>query len=89
MPVSNIEKGKAMPNSEMLKNLASALHADTDELSALVDQIDPKISQLIKGKHSSIPSFLRSTKDLTQTVSTATKTQEVFLHLSNAEVALA
>jgi len=65
MHISNMEKGKAMPSGEMLKKLAGALKADIDELSALADQIDPEVSQLIKDKHTAIPSFLRSAKDLT------------------------
>ena len=65
MHISNMEKGKAMPSGAMLKRLADALSTDIDELSALADQIDPEVSQLIKDKHTAIPSFLRSAKDLT------------------------
>ena len=65
MHISNLEKGKSMPSPELVTKLAAVLDGDLDELLHLADQIDPAVVVVIQNNPQSVPSFLRSAKDLT------------------------
>jgi len=65
MHISNLEKGKSMPSPELVTKLAAVLGGDLDELLHLADQIDPAVVDVIQNNPQSVPSFLRSAKDLT------------------------
>ena len=65
MHISNLEKGKSMPSPELVTKLAAVLDGDLDELLHLADQIDPAVVEVIQSNPQSVPSFLRSAKDLT------------------------
>ena len=65
MHIANLEKGKSMPSPELVTKLAAVLDGDLDELLHLADQIDPAVVQVIQSNPQSVPSFLRSAKDLT------------------------
>ena len=65
MHISNLEKGKSMPSPELVQKLAMTLDANLDELLYLADQVDPDVVDVIQSNPYSVPSFLRSAKDLT------------------------
>ena len=65
MHISNLEKGKAMPSTELVTRLAEALSANVDELLFLAGQVDPGVVEVIHNNPLSVPSFLRSAKGLT------------------------
>ena len=65
MHISNLEKGKSMPSPELVTKLAAVLDGNLDELLHLADQIDPAVVDVIQNNPQSVPSFLRSAKDLT------------------------
>ena len=65
MHISNLEKGKSMPSPELVEKLAEALDGDLDDLLYLANLIDPAVVDVIQGNHQSVPSFLRSAKNLT------------------------
>lgn len=65
MHISNLEKGKAMPSAELVQRLAEALSTNVDELLFLAGQVDPEVVQVIHNNPLSVPSFLRSAKNLT------------------------
>ena len=65
MHISNIEKGKSSASPEIVKKIAEALESNADELLKASDQVDPAIVDVINSNPQSIPTFLRSAKDLT------------------------
>lgn len=64
MHISNLEKGKAMPSAELVQRLAVALETNADELLFLAGQVDPEVVEVIHNNPMSVPSFLRSAKNL-------------------------
>ena len=65
MHISNLENNKTNASPELIKKIASALEADADELLQLSSQVDPEVVDVINSNAQTIPSFLRSAKDLT------------------------
>ena len=65
MHISTLEKGKAMPSAELVQRLAEALSTNVDELLFLAGQVDPEVVEVIHNNPLSVPSFLRSAKNLT------------------------
>ena len=65
MHISNLEKGKSMPSTELVQRLAVALSTSADELLFLAGQVDPDVVEVIHNNPLSVPSFLRSAKNLT------------------------
>jgi len=65
MHISNIEKGKSSASPEIVKKIALVLETNPDELLKASDQVDPAVVDVINSNPQSIPSFLRSAKDLT------------------------
>lgn len=64
MHISNLENNKSNASPELIKKIALALEADADELLHLNSQVDPEVVDVIKSNAQTIPSFLRSAKDL-------------------------
>ena len=64
MHISNLENNKSNASPELIKKIAFALEADADELLHLNSQVDPEVVDVIKSNAQTIPSFLRSAKDL-------------------------
>lgn len=65
MHISNLEKRKSAPSSDLVRKLAEVLDANVDELLYLADQVDPEVVDVIHGNPLTVPSFLRSAKNLT------------------------
>ena len=65
MHISNLENNKTNASPELIKKIAIALETDSDELLHLSSQVDPEVIDVIKSNAKTIPSFLRSAKDLT------------------------
>ena len=65
MHISNLENNKTNASPELIKKIAAALNADADELLQLSSQVDPEVVDVINSNAQTIPSFLRSAKDLT------------------------
>lgn len=65
MHISNMEKGKSLPSPALIVKLAEALDTDVDEMSHRADHIAPEVVGVIQNQPKSVPSFLRSAKDLT------------------------
>jgi transcriptional regulator with XRE-family HTH domain len=65
MHISNLENNKSNASPELIKKIAIALGADADELLQLSSQVDPDVVNVINSNAQTIPSFLRSAKDLT------------------------
>ena len=65
MHVSNIEKGFTTGSAELIARMAKALEADVDQLLSLADRVDPEAIEVIQKNPQTVPSFLRSAKDLT------------------------
>jgi len=64
MHVSNIEKGFTKGSSELIAKIARALETDVDSLLHIADRVDPEVVEVIQQNPQSVPSFLRSAKDL-------------------------
>jgi transcriptional regulator with XRE-family HTH domain len=65
MHISNLEKGKSMPSSDLVEKIAAELQGDLDELLHLADQLDPAVVNVIQSNPYTVPSLLRSAKNLT------------------------
>jgi len=65
MHISNLEKGKSMPSSDLVEKIAAELQGDLDELLHLADQLDPAVVNVIQNNPYTVPSLLRSAKNLT------------------------
>ena len=65
MHISNLEKGKSAPSSDLVIKLATALDANVDELLFLANQVSPEVIDVIHQNHLAVPNFLRSAKNLT------------------------
>ena len=65
MHISNLEKGKSMPSSDLVEKSAAELQGDLDELLHLADQLDPAVVNVIQSNPYTVPSLLRSAKNLT------------------------
>ena len=65
MHISNLEKGKSMPSSDLVEKIAAELKGDLDELLHLADQLDPAVVNVIQSNPYTVPSLLRSAKNLT------------------------
>lgn len=65
MHISNLEKGKSMPSSDLVEKIAAELQGDLDELLHLADQLDPAVVDVIQSNPYTVPSLLRSAKNLT------------------------
>ena len=65
MHISNLEKGKSMPSSGLVEKIAAELQGDLDELLHLADQLDPAVVNVIQSNPYTVPSLLRSAKNLT------------------------
>jgi transcriptional regulator with XRE-family HTH domain len=65
MHISNLEKGKSMPSPELVEKIAQVLEGDLDELLHLADQLDPAVVNVIQSNPYTVPSLLRSAKNLT------------------------
>ena len=65
MHISNLENNKTNASPELIKKIAMALDTDSDELLQLSDQVDPAVVDVINSNAQTIPSFLRSAKNLT------------------------
>ena len=65
MHISNLEKGKSMPSSDLVEKIAAELQGDLDELLHLADQLDPAVVNVIQSNPYTVPSLLRSAKILT------------------------
>ena len=65
MHISNLEKGKSMPSSDLVEKIAAELQGDLDELLHLADQLDPAVENVIQSNPYTVPSLLRSAKNLT------------------------
>ena len=65
MHISNLEKGKSAPSSDLVGKLAEVLDANVDELLYLADQVDPEVVDVIHSNPLTVPTFLRSAKNLT------------------------
>ena len=65
MHISNLEKGKSMPSSDLVERIAAELQGDLDELLHLADQLDPAVVNVIQSNPYTVPSLLRSAKNLT------------------------
>ena len=65
MHISNLEKGKSMPSSDLVEKIAAELQGDLDELLHLADQLDPAVVNVIQSTPYTVPSLLRSAKNLT------------------------
>ena len=65
MHISNLEKGKSMPSPELVEKIAQVLEGDLDELLHLADQLDPAVVNVIQNNPYTVPSLLRSAKNLT------------------------
>jgi transcriptional regulator with XRE-family HTH domain len=65
MHISNLEKGKSMPSSDLVEKIAAELQGDLDELLHLADQLDPAVVNVIQSNPYTVPSLLRTAKNLT------------------------
>ena len=65
MHISNLEKGKSMPSSDLVEKIAAELQGDLDELLHLADQLDSAVVNVIQSNPYTVPSLLRSAKNLT------------------------
>ena len=65
MHISHLEKGKSAPSSDLVGKLAEVLDANVDELLYLSDQVDQEVVDVIHSNPLTVPSFLRSAKNLT------------------------
>ena len=65
MHISNLEKGKSKPSPELVEKIALVLEGDLDELLHLADQLDPAVVNVIQNNPYTVPSLLRSAKNLT------------------------
>ena len=65
MHISNLEKGKSMPSSDLVEKIAAELQGDLDELLHLADQLDPAVVNVIQSNPYTGPSLLRTAKNLT------------------------
>ena len=65
MHISKLEKGKSMPSSDLVEKIAAELQGDLDELLHLADQLDPAVVNVIQSNPYTVPSLLRSAKNLT------------------------
>jgi transcriptional regulator with XRE-family HTH domain len=64
MHISNIEKGFMKGSSELIAKIARALETDVDRLLHIADRVDPEVVEVIQKNPQTVPSFLRSAKDL-------------------------
>lgn len=65
MHISNLEKGKSMPSPELVEKIAEVLEGNLDELLHLADQLDPAVVDVIQSNPHTVPSLLRSARNLT------------------------
>ena len=64
--ISHIEYGKVEAKKETLIKIAEILDYDKDKLLAKALKIDDDIENMLYEKSNSVPSFLRTAKDLTE-----------------------
>jgi transcriptional regulator with XRE-family HTH domain len=64
--ISHIENGKVEAKKETLVKIARILNYDKDKLLAKASKIDDDIEEMLYEKSNSVPSFLRTAKDLTE-----------------------
>ncbi len=64
--ISHIEYGKVEAKKETLVKIARILNYDKDKLLAKASKIDDDIENMLYEKSNSVPSFLRTAKDLTE-----------------------
>ena len=65
MHISNLEKERVMPSSELVTKIAKTLEGDVDELLHLARLIDPEVANVIHENPYHVPNLLRSAKTLT------------------------
>jgi len=63
--LSRMEKGEVPPpREEIVLRLAEVLGTDPDSLMEPADMIPPDVREIIRDRYQEIPSFLRTTRDL-------------------------
>ncbi|MDP7331059.1 MAG: helix-turn-helix transcriptional regulator [Candidatus Marinimicrobia bacterium] len=64
--IAHIENDKVKTSKKTIQQLAKALGQDVDELLARAEEISDDIEDIIRKQASTLPSFLRSAKNLTK-----------------------